>query len=171
MDDYVELGRATGAYGFRGWVRVQPLASGEVLRKVKHWRLKPMVGNPMDLTIDAVREHGGGLIAKWVGCDSKESADQLKGTIYVARADFPEATEDEVWAVDLIGCKVVNQAGEELGVVSRIGSNGAQDLLEVEYEASGKKQAFMVPLVKDVYLLKIDTDAREITVDWQLDWR
>ena len=150
MDDYVELGRATGAYGFRGLVRVQPLASGEVLRKVKHWRLKPMVGNPMDLTIDAVREHGGGLIAKWVGCDSKESADQLKGTIYVARADFPEAAEDEVWAVDLIG---------------------AQDLLEVEYEASGKKQAFMVPLVKDVYLLKIDTDAREITVDWQLDWR
>ena len=58
-----------------------------------------------------------------------------------------------------------------MGVVSRIGSNGAQDLLEVEYEASGKKQAFMVPLVKDVYLLKIDTDAREITVDWQLDWR
>lgn len=171
MDDYVELGRAAGAYGFRGWVRVQPLASGEVLRKVKRWRLVPMAGAPMDLTIEAVRVHGSGLIAKWTGCESKEAADQLKGTIYVARADFPSAGEDEVWAVDLMGCTVVNQAGDELGTVSRIGSNGAQDLLEVTYEVDGKSSTFMVPMVKDVYLLAIDTEARRVTVDWQLDWR
>ena len=29
----------------------------------------------------------------------------------------------------------------------------------------------MVPLVKDVYLISIDTDARTVTVDWQADWR
>ena len=29
----------------------------------------------------------------------------------------------------------------------------------------------MLPLVKDVYLIAIDTDARTITVDWQPDWR
>ena len=29
----------------------------------------------------------------------------------------------------------------------------------------------MLPLVKDVYLISIDTDVRTITVDWQSDWR
>ena len=33
MDDLVELGRTAGAYGFRGWVRIVPLESGEVLQK------------------------------------------------------------------------------------------------------------------------------------------
>ena len=30
-DEWVELGRTAGAYGFKGWVRIAPLASGEVL--------------------------------------------------------------------------------------------------------------------------------------------
>ena len=33
MDELVELGRTAGAYGFRGWVRVIPHESGEVLQK------------------------------------------------------------------------------------------------------------------------------------------
>ena len=42
----------------------------------------------------------------------------------------------------------------------------------IDYEvAPGKTQQFMIPLVKDVYLLAIDTDARTVTVDWQADWR
>ena len=35
MEDLVELGRLSGAYGFRGWVRVVPFESGEVLEKVR----------------------------------------------------------------------------------------------------------------------------------------
>ena len=59
-----------------------------------------------------------------------------------------------------------------LGTVESIGSNGAQDLLVIAYDnADGKKAVFMLPLVKDVYLIAIDTDVRTITVDWQPDWR
>ena len=90
----------------------------------------------------------------------------------VSRADFPDAGKDAVWAVDLVGCKVVNKEGTALGTVESIGSNGAQDLLVIAYDnADGKKAVFMLPLVKDVYLIAIDTDARTITVDWQPDWR
>ncbi len=172
MDDYIELGRATGAYGFRGWVRVQPAGSGEVLRKTKRWRLVPMTGAPVDVEVEAVRVHGNGLIAKWVGCASKEEADRLKGVLFVAREDFPAAGDDEVWAVDLVGCSVINTEEVLLGTVTRIGSNGAQDLLEVVYEVSpGEKRTFMIPLVKDVYLKRIELESRRIIVDWQEDWR
>ena len=172
MDELVELGRTAGAYGFRGWVRVIPHESGEVLQKVKTWVLTDLKGTKTVLRIEAFRRHGEGFIAKWEGCDTKEQADAARGLVSVARADFPDAGDDAVWAVDLIGCRVVNGEGAELGTVSSIGSNGAQDLLVINWEAApGKTQQFMIPLVKDVYLLAIDTEARTVTVDWQPEWR
>ena len=172
MDELVELGRTAGAYGFRGWVRVIPHESGEVLQKVKTWVLTDLKGTKTVLKIEAFRRHGDGFIAKWEGCENKEAADSARGRVSVAREDFPDAGDDAVWAVDLIGCRVLNTEGTELGTVTSIGSNGAQDLLVIDYEvAPGKTQQFMIPLVKDVYLLAIDTDARTVTVDWQADWR
>ena len=65
----------------------------------------------------------------------------------VSRADFPDAGKDAVWAVDLVGCKVVNKEGTALGTVESIGSNGAQDLLVIAYDnADGKKAVFINPL-------------------------
>ena len=172
MDDLVELGRTAGAYGFRGWVRIVPLESGEVLKKAKTWVLTDLKGVQTTLQIEAFRRHGDGFIVKWVGCETKEAADAARGRVSVARADFPDAGQNSVWAVDLVGMQVVNQEGVTLGTVQSIGSNGVQDLLIIDYEnADGKTAQFMLPLVKDVYLLSIDTETRVITVDWQPDWR
>lgn len=174
MDELVELGRTAGAYGFRGWVRIQLVSSGDVLRKVHRWVLVPIAGEARELTIEAVRPHGNGLIAKWQGCDNKEVAETFRGTIYVHREDFPDAGKDEVYAVDLIGAHVVNRAGTLLGQIVRVSSNGVQDLFEVEYsKADGKKAQFMIPIVKDVYLISIDTDSdpHTVTVDWDPEWR
>ena len=38
-DELIELGRTAGAYGFKGWVRIQPEGTGEVLQKVRDWVL------------------------------------------------------------------------------------------------------------------------------------
>ena len=156
MDDLVELGRTAGAYGFRGWVRIVPLESGEVLQKARTWVLTDLKGVRTTLSIEAFRRHGDGFIAKWAGCETKEAADAARGRVSVSRADFPDAGKE----------------GTALGTVESIGSNGAQDLLVIAYDnADGKKAVFMLPLVKDVYLIAIDTDVRTITVDWQPDWR
>ena len=77
MEDLVELGRLSGAYGFRGWVRVVPFESGEVLEKVRRWVLISPSGETTPVEAKGVRRHGGGLIAKWDGCESKEAADAL----------------------------------------------------------------------------------------------
>lgn len=172
MDELVELGRTAGAYGFRGWVRIIPFESGEVLQKTKNWILTDLKGVKTPLKIEAFRRHGDGFLVKWEGCDTKEAADAARGRVGVLRADFPDAGDDAVWAVDLIGCAVVNREGEELGTVKSIGTNGAQDLLIIGYaNADGKPAEFMLPLVKDVYLLSVDIDAKRITVDWDADWR
>ena len=115
MDDLVELGRTAGAYGFRGWVRIVPLESGEVLQKAKTWVLTDLKGVQTTLQIEAFRRHGDGFIVKWVGCETKEAADAARGRVSVARADFPDAGQNSVWAVDLVGmqerCKALVLTG------------------------------------------------------------
>lgn len=171
-DELVELGRTAGAYGFRGWVRVQPLETGEVLQAVRDWVLVDITGVRTPVRVKGLRRHGTGLIAKWDGCESKEDADKLRVKIGVMRSNFPEAGDDAVWAVDLEGCIAVNREGAELGTIQGVTSNGAQDLFVVEYrDEAGEHRTFLVPNVRDVYVLNIDTAARRVTLDWDLSWR
>lgn len=172
MDDLVELGRSAGAYGFRGWVRIVPFESGEVLEKVRAWTLIDQLGRQTPVVVKGLRRHGTGFIAKWDGCDTKEAADSLRIRVAVARSAFPDAGEDAVWAIDLVGCEVVNLEGTVLGQLVDIGTNGAQDLLVIEYEGEdGKKKRFMVPNVKDVYVHAIDVERKRIEIDWAPEWR
>jgi 16S rRNA processing protein RimM len=171
-DDLIELGRAAGAYGFRGWVRVLPFDSGEVLLAAKRWVLIPLAGEKRELAVTAVRRHGKGFVAKWEGCETKEAADALKGRIAVRRADFPAAGEGKVWAADLIGCKAVNKDGVELGEITGIDNNGAQDLFVVTWTAGdGHRAEFLIPAVKDVYLIEAQPEDGRVVVDWAPEWR
>ena len=170
-DELVELGRTGGAYGFKGWVRVVPHESGEVLESVRRWQLIDAAGRVTPVRVKGLRRHGGGLIAKWDGCESKEDADALRVKIGVWRSDFPQPGENAVWAVDLIGCTALNREGVNLGTILSIGTNGAQDLFEIEYVADGAVRRFFIPNVKDVYVLEMKPEEKRVVFDWSPEWR
>lgn len=164
--DLVELGAVRGAYGVKGWVRIQPFdAEAAVLRQAKRWWLQGKdAGRAM--AVESVRRHGELVLAKWAGVDLPEPVDRLKGaTVAVPRSEFPPLPDGEYYWCDLIGAEVVNRAGERLGKVEALNSNGAQDLLEVVKGES----TLLVPLVP-AYIDSVDVPARLIRVDWQADW-
>lgn len=164
--DLVELGVARGAYGVKGWIRVAPHdADAQVLRGSRRWWVR-RGDETVAMDVLAVRRHGGGLVAKWAGCDSPEAAEAYRGArLAVGRSDFPPVRPGEFYWVDLVGARVVNRAGVELGRVTGLRNNGAQDLLEV----TGEQGGILVPLV-ETYVDAVDTAGREIRVDWQWDW-
>jgi 16S rRNA processing protein RimM len=163
--DLVELGAVRGAYGVKGWVRVQPhSAEASVLRASRDWWLLGEAAESCEVV--AVRRHGSGLVAKLRGCDTPEQADRLRGRrIAVSRQQFPPAGEGEVYWVDLIGARVINRRGEELGVVAEVTSSGAQDLLRVRRAET----ELLVPLVPR-HVDEVDTARRVVRVDWEADW-
>ncbi len=169
--DLVDLGVVRGSSGVKGWARVVPHdADATVLRAARRWWLKK--GDAVRcLDVTAVKRHGGGVVAKWVGCDSPEAAEAWRTwTVAVARTDFPPPAQGEFYWLDLVGAKVVNRAGVELGTVTGLRNNGAQDLLEVEGAGDGEdKTAILVPLV-EMYIDAIDAAAKLIRVDWEADW-
>lgn len=163
--DLVALGVVRGAYGVKGWVRIQPLGTDATLLATRAWWLQ-RDGRTQALSLTDVKRHSGAVLAKWGGCDTPELADTLKGaTIAVARSQFPPLPEGEVYWVDLIGARVINRSGIELGTVSGLSSNGAQDLLEVK----GTEGTLLVPMVPS-YVESVDVAAREVRVDWEADW-
>lgn len=165
--DLIELGVLRGAYGLKGWVRIVPHdADAAALRAARTWWLKQGDG-VVAREVTGVRRQGAGVVAKLTGCDSPEAAEELRGaSVAVARGDFPAPNDGEFYWVDLIGARVINRAGVELGRVAGLRNNGAQDLLEVTAAAGAE---LLVPMVED-YVDAIDAKNGVIRVDWERDW-
>jgi 16S rRNA processing protein RimM len=163
--DLVELGVLRGAFGVKGWVRVQPYSpQATVLRSTRLWWLIGDEACSVEAT--GVRRQGAALVAKLQGCESLEQAEALRGRIIaVSRASFPPADDGEVYWVDLIGARVVNRRGVELGTVSEVTNSGAQDLLEVRQG----DRLLLLPMVEQ-YVDEVDLPQRLIRVDWEVDW-
>lgn len=142
-DDLIELGRITSAYGIRGWVKVQPhSAQAEVLRAAPVWWLCAPT-SPSHLgakeavmlahTVKQVRPQGATVVADLDGVGDRDIAESMRGyTVHVSRKDFPAATSDEYYWIDLVGCMVYSTHDAVLiGRVLEVIDNGAHALLRV----------------------------------------
>ena len=63
-----------------------------------------------------------------------------------------------------MGLEVVNERGEALGVVKRLFTNGAQDVMELAGERT-RLLPWVAAVVKNV-----DLPNRRIEVAWEADW-
>jgi 16S rRNA processing protein RimM len=99
-------------------------------------------------------------IVRLAGLDGRDAAEALRGTdLLVPRAAAPPLEDDEWWASDLVGCRVVD--GErELGSVTRLVALPSCEALEV----TGAGAEFLVPLVRDA-VRAVDVEGKRIDVD------
>jgi 16S rRNA processing protein RimM len=176
--DAVEVGRVQGAWGIKGWIRIQPYsASPEALFSSKRWFLLPPERGPkapfdgaVRLKIMQARAHSDAVVASAHDMADRDAAEALKGArVFVPRSSFPTPEEGEYYWVDLIGLAVVNREGVTLGQVTDLMSTGPQQVLVVGYEEAGKSRERLIPFV-DAYVDQVDLQARHITVDWQADY-
>jgi 16S rRNA processing protein RimM len=152
------MGRVAGHYGVRGWIRVQrPEAA---LADCGRW----WIGG-QEYPVEETKEHSGALLAKLTGIDSREAALKLKGSeVAVRRESLPKPDEGKYYLTDLVGLQVVNEQGQALGVVRRIFTNGAQEVMEVVGDRSR-----LLPWVPAI-VKKVDLEKKQIDVEWGADW-
>jgi 16S rRNA processing protein RimM len=175
--DAVEVGRIADAWGIKGWFKILPYsASPEALFSSKRWFLQPAekgaktFTGTMRLAIKEAKEHSDMVVACAHGVDDRNCAEALRGArIFVSRASFPTAADDEYYWVDLIGLDVVNREGLALGQVRELLSTGPQTVLVIAYEEGGKAHERMIPFVA-AFVDSVDLPGRRIAVDWQPDY-
>jgi 16S rRNA processing protein RimM len=193
--DAIEIGRITDAWGIKGWFKVLPhSASPEALFSSKQWFLlppdrpiKPKRATdsaqaavsmstwtaPLLLAIEEVKNHSDTVVACAQGLGDRNAAESLRGArIFVPRSSFPAAAEGEYYWVDLLGLRVVNREGLDLGQVRDLMSTGPQTVLVIEAAPEtegGKPLERMIPFVS-AFVDSVDLPGQRITVDWQPDY-
>ena len=164
--DLVVMGFVRGAFGVRGWVKVQADTQyADSLFDYPTWWLgRNGEWKPYTFADGAAQPKG--LAVKFEGIDDREVAAAMRGMqIAVPRDQLPAAAEDEYYWIDLIGLDVVNKEDIVLGKVSQLMETGANDVLVVRGETDER----LIPFVSD-YIVDVDLAAKRITVDWGLDY-
>lgn len=184
-DDAVEVGSIAGAWGVKGWLRIQPYAADpQALFSTKRWFLKPPEassgareygGTPMLLRIAHAKNYGDGIVAQAHEVNDRTQAQTLRGArIFVSRSSFPTPQPDEFYWVDLIGLSVINRAGETLGKVVGLIDTGGQSVLRVvrpdaDRGAGAEEAERLIPFVA-AYVDEVKLAEKRIVVDWGLDY-
>lgn len=185
-DDAVEVGRIVGAWGLKGWIKVQPFASDpQALFSSRRWFIKPpeegavkrpvastaVAALPKLLKITQAKDHGDVVVALAQDVVDRDHAEALRGVrVFVARSSFPTPDPDEFYWVDLIGLDVVNREGERLGTVAGLIDTGPHSVLRVAPTPGAvQTDERLIPFV-GAYVDDVSLAQRRITVDWGLDF-
>ena len=166
MPERVTVGRVSGAFGVRGWLKVRSDCEPvEQLLRYSPWQMNTATGWRSHVLVDG-KVHGSGLVAKLADIDDRDQARELAGAdIVVDRSQLPVLAEDEYYWHDLIGLGVVTRDGNELGRVSGLMQTGTNDVLVV----SGERER-LIPFIREQVVLAVDAEARRIEVDWDPDF-
>lgn len=158
------VGKINGLFGFEGWVKI---FSHTVPRKnilsYQPWLVK-ITNNWQEMTIVEGREHGKNIIAKIQGIESIEQAQPIVNTdIFINQSQLPKLQKSEHYWHDLIGLTVINKQNITLGKVIDLVDTQANQVLIIK----GKKEHWLPYLPP--FLIKVDTDKKQILVDWNED--
>lgn len=113
------------------------------------------------VTIQSVREHQKGVLIKFNGIDTPESAGEFRNQwVYVKARDLPPLPEGKIYQHELFGFKVLDDQDNLLGELVEIIVTGANNVYVVRDETG---RELLLPAIPSV-ILDLDTDRRLMRV-------
>lgn len=163
--DPVVLGRISGLYGVRGWVRVFSYTEPREAFLEYSDCLLGANGEWQAARIAEGRKHGKTVIIRLLDVVERDAAAELVGKeIAVRRDELPDTKPGEYYWTDLEGLTVVHRDGSELGKVAYMLATGAHDVMVVQ----GDRET-LIPFVPEKYVLDVNLSEGTIRVDWEWD--
>ena len=160
--EYITIAQLSKPFGLKGEIRAFSMTSfpEERFRKGQKVYARKEGKETIPLTIERVRMQGDALILLFAECHSVEEVEGLK-TYYLdmdkAEADIPEGYYR---FADLIGCKAMDEEGNELGEVLSVTSYAPTKNLKIK-KADGK--SFYVPFL-DQFVPTVDIEKKIIVI-------
>lgn len=152
----LEVGFVLRAHGVRGMLRVR--SGGDSVGSVRE-----LVVGGQPYAVQHVQREREDWLVKLAGVDDRDQAEALKGKpVAIADAARPAPADDELYVADLVGCTLVDRAGNTLGNVTGSFDSGAHEILEAR--SSDGKREFMLPFI-DAMVVSVDLQARTIVCD------
>lgn len=143
------VGRVAKAHGIGGEVVVEVRTDDPGVRFAPGNTLRGKASRgaeERDFVVESAREHGGRLLVRLAGVTDRDSADALRGTLFVIDSDdLPPIDEpDTYYDHQLEGLQVRTVTGRDVGVVAEVLHTAAGELLAVRRGDDGE---VLVPFV------------------------
>ncbi len=161
MLDYLTIGTIVNVHGVHGEVKVIP-DTDDVTRFRKLKKVLLLSGGVRrEAEVKGVKFSNKFVILKLEGIDDRDTADRMRGIeLQVERKDAIKLPEGRYFIGDLIGCRVLEDNGEELGILTDVIPGAGSDIYDVD---CGNGKNILIPVLEDV-LLSVDIEAEIITV-------
>ena len=144
MTDRVCVAQIGAPHGVRGEVRLWTFTA-DPMAVTRYSPLQSEDGKRA-FDIDAVRPAKGHLVARLRGVDTREAAERLTNIkLFVPRERLPQIEADEFYHADLVGLRVEDTNGSEIGAVIAVHNFGAGDILEIQPPEGG---AMLLPFTE-----------------------
>jgi len=155
MEDKFQVGIIASTHGVRGEVKVFPTTDD--VKRFK--RLKNVLLDTgkeyLEWEIESVKFFKQFAILKFKGIDNINDIERYKGkSLYVTRENAVRLRKDEYFIADLIGIKVFDENGDELGILKDVIETGANDVYSIEM-TDGKE--LLLPAIKEC-ILDVDVE-------------
>lgn len=173
--DQLVIGKITGVYGVKGWVKVHSFTepmdgflgySNCLIHKRQGWE-------PIDF--DAGRRQGKGLVVHIKGVDDRNAAEAyIKSEVAIAAGQLDVLPEGDYYWRQLQGLEVWSPGSkgrELLGKVAYLVETGANDVLVVQGSAGSiDDRERLIPYLPDRVVTHIDLDAGYLDVNWDKEF-
>ena len=161
MEQRLQVGVITATHGLKGEVKVFPTTDDPS----RFRRLKEVIldtgKEERVLQIEGVKFFKQMVILKFKGLDDIDDVQRLRrGTLFVTRENAVRLKRNEYFIADLIGMRVENEDGSELGTLQDVITTGANDVYDVRL-ADGRQ--LLIPAIWDC-ILEVDVEAGRMRV-------
>ena len=161
MEDFFQVGIITSTHGLKGEVKVFPTTDDAKRFK----RLKDVILDTgkehINLEIESAKFFKQFVILKFKGIDNINEVEKYrKASLLVTRKNAVRLNRDEYFVADLMGLRVQDEDGTEIGVLRDVMETGANDVYVIDLN-DGRE--LLLPAIKQ-YVLKMNIEAKFIKI-------
>lgn len=149
--NFLSVGKVANTHGVRGELKIFPFTDFPEVRFAPGKELlfiSPEDGTQLKVKVVSSREQKTVFVVKLEGFDNINQVEKYKGwDVKVPKEEAVEAEDNAYYFHEIIGCTVMTDEGEELGVISDILTPGANDVWVVKRKG-GKE--LLIPFIEDI---------------------
>lgn len=155
MEEILQVGIITSPHGVRGEVKVFPTTDDAKRFK----RLKEVLldtgKEKLPLEIEGVKFFKKFVILKFKGLDNVDDVQKYRQMgLYVTRQNAVRLSKDEYFIADLMGLKVLDEDGAEIGILKEVIETGANDVYDITLHDG---RTLLLPAIKQC-VLQVDVE-------------
>jgi len=163
-EQWLMVGKIVNTHGIRGELKIYPNTDFPEVRFAVGNKLQMIneeTGASQQVEVQTSRLQKKMYVIRFKGFGNINEVEKYKGWVLkVSKNDTVDLEEDEYYFHEIIGCEVITDEGQSLGVITEILTPGANDVWVVK-PAKGKD--ILIPYIHDV-VLDINVEDKKITI-------